>query len=200
LIHLVWPMDLMAASSDVSQCTEILQHTLEDSQTTSRLLTQIIVLLRKAGVRHLAECREHARDLAQNAIAQALRHQDRYDARRGDPGGWLYGIAVNVVRDFIRKQRRLPIQWPVHDKSFEYLLQHDTSYDELPSLIDMVDILDQFNSADQNLIQLYFLEQRSHHEIAEMLQIKVGTLRTRLTRLRRHLRDVGRRTLLENAS
>jgi RNA polymerase sigma factor (sigma-70 family) len=193
-------MELLAAAPDVSHCTEILQHTLEDTRTSERLLTQITVMLRKAGMRQLAECREHAHDLAQSSIAQAWDHRFRYDASRGEPGGWLYGIAVNVVRDFLKKRRKLPIQWPLHDKSFEYLLEDATRDDELPPPIDIVDILDRFSATDQELIQLFFLEQRSQLEIAELLNIKAGTLRTRLTRLRHHLREVGRRTLRERAS
>lgn len=193
-------MDLLAAAPDASLCTELLQHTLEDSRTTERLLTQIYVMLRKAGIRQLVDCREHAHDLAQSSIAQAWWHRDRYDASRGEPGGWLYGIAVNVVRDFLKKRKKLPIQWPLHDKSFEHLLEDDGGHDDLPSPIDIVEILDQFSTSDQELIQLFFLEQRSQLEIAEQLQIKSGTLRTRLTRLRRHLREYGRRTLRERAS
>jgi RNA polymerase sigma factor (sigma-70 family) len=105
-----------------------------------------------------------------------------------------------VVRDFLKKRRRLPIQWPLHDKSFEHLLEAVPGEDDLPPPIDIVEILDRFSVVDQELIQLFFLEQRSQLEIADMLHIKAGTLRTRLTRLRRHLREVGRRTLRERAS
>jgi DNA-directed RNA polymerase specialized sigma24 family protein len=90
-------MALTATQRDFATSQECLQHTLASSQTTERLMNQLTLLLRKAGVKPLQHCREQARDLAQSCLILALRRMDRYDVARGEPGGWLYGIAVNVI-------------------------------------------------------------------------------------------------------
>ncbi|MFO0816274.1 MAG: sigma-70 family RNA polymerase sigma factor [Gemmatales bacterium] len=194
-------MALSALQHDFATSQECLQHTLENNQTTERLMNQLTLLLRKAGVKPLQQCREQAHDLAQCCLMLALRRMDRYDAARGEPGGWLYGIAVNVVRDYLKKRRRLPIQWPVTEQSFEYLLHYqDEPFSEIPTREFLSMIRQSFSLADQRLIQLHYLDERSPAEIAELLNIKPGAVRTRLTRLRKNLRSLGQRSLQECSS
>ncbi len=45
-----------------------------------------------------------AEELAQETFAQAMACHRRFDPDRS-PGGWLHGIALNVVRKYWRKQR-----------------------------------------------------------------------------------------------
>jgi RNA polymerase sigma factor (sigma-70 family) len=95
----------------------------------------------------------------------------------------------------------LPIQWPVVEESFDYLLHYqDEPFHERPTREFLAVIRQKFSLADQRLIQLHYLEERSPPEIAELLNIKQGAVRTRLTRLRKNLRSLGQRSFQECSS
>jgi RNA polymerase sigma-70 factor (ECF subfamily) len=51
----------------------------------------------RTGDRALAE------DLLADAFERALRGRGRFDRRRGSPRTWLYAIALNVLRDHVRR-------------------------------------------------------------------------------------------------
>jgi RNA polymerase sigma-70 factor (ECF subfamily) len=51
----------------------------------------------RTGDRALAE------DLLADAFERALRARGRFDARRGSERTWLYGIALNLLRDHVRR-------------------------------------------------------------------------------------------------
>src|SRR4029078_8873391 len=69
-----------------------------------RLLT--ILHSRLGGQGHEAD------DLAQEAFLRALRHFDRFDQRYRF-STWLYTIAIRLMHDFTRAQRRRPKQRPL---------------------------------------------------------------------------------------
>src|SRR5881296_1502389 len=50
--------------------------------------------------------RAAAEDVAAAAFERAYRRRGRYDARRGSPRAWLFGIARNAALDELRRRRR----------------------------------------------------------------------------------------------
>ena len=54
-------------------------------------------LVYRTGDRALAE------DLLADTFERALRSRKRYDRRRGPPKAWLYAIALNLLRDHVRR-------------------------------------------------------------------------------------------------
>lgn len=52
----------------------------------------------RTGDRSLAE------DLLADTFERALRHRRRFDLRRGNRKTWLYAIALNVLRDHLRRR------------------------------------------------------------------------------------------------
>jgi RNA polymerase sigma factor (sigma-70 family) len=50
--------------------------------------------------------RAAAEDVAAQAFERAYRGRGRYDARRGTPRAWLFGIARNAALDELRRRRR----------------------------------------------------------------------------------------------
>src|SRR5919199_4892430 len=50
--------------------------------------------------------RAAAEDVAAQAFERAFRRRSRYDARRGTPRAWLFGIARNAALDELRRRKR----------------------------------------------------------------------------------------------
>ena len=51
--------------------------------------------------------RAAAEDVAAAAFERAYRRRGRYDARRGSPRAWLFGIARNAALDELRRRKRV---------------------------------------------------------------------------------------------
>lgn len=133
-----------------------------------------------------------AEDLASTVYLQAWRSRRRAVEVDGSPLPWLYGIAANVVRNHQRWQRR-------HRRALarteliepEGVALADTVTDQVDSerrLVAILDRLTELPSGDQDVFTLVAWEGLSYAEAAAALKIPIGTVRSRLSRVRRRLR------------
>ena len=123
-----------------------------------------------------------------------------FDRRRGyatqerpNARPWLMGIAINVMRhDFRRRLREA--------RAFDRLNPKESYPDHELSVVSDFDAIDQMNLVraalakvpDQELeaLLLSVLDRHTYEQIAEVLQIPIGTVRSRIHRARRHLSDL----------
>ncbi|MCC7102976.1 MAG: RNA polymerase sigma factor [Fimbriimonadaceae bacterium] len=127
--------------------------------------------------------RELAADATQETFLTALRRASSF---RGDSDAktWLFGIALNTCRSLSRKQTRdLPL-----DEILELQAQSGT-----PNLSAMrlTQALKKVSPEHQEVVILHELDGFSYLEIAQMIEIPEGTVKSRLHHaflaLRRHL-------------
>ena len=125
-----------------------------------------------------------AEDLASETFTIAFHRRSSYDLSRPDAAPWLYGIAVNLVRDQRRtEERRLRAyarSSPVDDTEYE---RDDWRLDRTVAAA-----LLELPLADRNLILLHAWAQLSYRELATALDLPLGTVRSRLSRTRSKLR------------
>lgn len=132
--------------------------------------------------------RDAAADLASEVFVRAFRARHRYDPTRPTCLPWLYGIAVNVVGDRIRRLRR-------HPRSYLHLAvteDFDDAEDRLVAATVVEEIRDglsRLTQADRDTFLLFALEDLSYSEIAVVLGIPIGTVGSRISRARRILRE-----------
>ena len=135
-----------------------------------------------------------AEDLAQETFIRAFRGVRRF---RGESSfkNWLYTIAANVARTHLGKHTR---QAPVWDRRLE---ADDVSENHLTSPIDSVeDTVIRRQALDRALstlpedlritLVLHDVEGLEYREIAEVLDIPVGTVMSRIFRARQRLRPL----------
>ena len=134
--------------------------------------------------------RAHAEDLAQETFMQAWRSFDRFE-----PGtncrAWLFKILFNVIRHDRRQlfnfnlrsfRRQADEEMPEPELAYEPPVpQHLTDEDVLAAL-------DRVPAQYSEVVVLADVEEFAYREIAEMLDIPVGTVMSRLSRGRARLR------------
>jgi RNA polymerase sigma-70 factor (ECF subfamily) len=169
-----------------------------DTSTFEALLTP---LLRPAyGVAlHLARDPADAEDLVQEAALLAFRHFDSFQQGTNFKA-WFFQIVVNCFRAKYRKEKRRPQTVDLDDTPDLYLyartaetgLQGEPE-DPAGALMARMDT-EQVTAAIAALPEeyrmvssLYFVQDFSYQEIAEVLHCPVGTVRSRLHRGRKML-------------
>ena len=133
---------------------------------------------------------EEARDLAQDVLIRLHKGLARY--REGNFEGWLYRTTVNAFRDRLRKRKRLredmlAEQEPPGMRTGR-IVEEAVQLAELHDVVQraLVKIPPEYREA----VVLRDLEGRSYDEIAEILDIPPGTVRSRIHRGRESLRQI----------
>ncbi len=132
---------------------------------------------------------DFAQDVVCEVFLRAFGKRRSFDLGRESARPWLFGIANNVVREFLttrsRTNRPLPlIADPPHDPLEDVVSRLDA--EQLRGSIK--GSLELLSNADLEVLLLYALSDLSYEEISDALEIPVGTVRSRLFRARRILR------------
>ena len=139
-----------------------------------------------------------AADSVQDACLLAFRKFSSF--RGGSFRNWLARIVVNVCYDELRRQRRHPVQsleplTPNEDNPSPYWLA-DTSASPEAQLerkeweATLQACIERLPSKHQAILILIDMEELSYEEAAEILEIPIGTVKSRLARARIQLKNV----------
>ena len=122
--------------------------------------------------------RELASDAAQDAFLRAASALRRFDRRRPlEP--WLVRIAVNRAIDLVRKRRRLV---PAEEAREPF------GFDDPPADEELSAALQALRPERRAVIALHYWFDYTTPQIAEVLEVPVGTVNSRLARALRDLR------------
>jgi RNA polymerase sigma-70 factor (ECF subfamily) len=125
------------------------------------------------------ENRERAEDLAQETFLAVIRATSRYEPR-ALVRTYLYGIALNLLAAERRKRIRDGI--PAESDS-----ELSTNADSDAALW-VRRALEKLDASEREILMLREYEQLSYSEIAQLLRIRVNTVRSRLFRARMALK------------
>lgn len=143
-----------------------------------------------------------AADLAAETFVTAFARRSAYRAQSLDARPWLYGIAHNLLRNHLRQEHRQLAAYARHGADpladagalAEFSLA-DARADAAAISARLAQILARMRGGDRDVLLLFAWGDLSYAEVAQALDIPVGTVRSRLNRARRELR-----VLVENAS
>jgi len=124
----------------------------------------------------------------------AFERRASYDCARPDARPWLYGIATNLLSHHRRSEirrlqataRLLANQMPPEDSIDEMLKALDAA--ELWSIV--VERMSLLPDIERDALVLLVWEGLSYDEIASALDVPVGTVRSRINRARRQMREL----------
>lgn len=130
---------------------------------------------------------EDADDAAQDGFLSALRHVGRYDPSRPF-GPWLVRIVANAAMDRLRRRRvrtadAIPPTLATHDPG------PDREADKSALYAALRDGLSRLPQRQRVAVVLFDVEGYTHAEIADVLGIPVGTVRSHVFHARRALRS-----------
>lgn len=144
---------------------------------------------------HVTGSADHAADAVQDAFVQAFQQLSTF---RGASHfySWLFRIAFNAAVSAQRKRRRLTTSLNGTDDDHEAAVA-DHHENTMPSALMEIrerqqqvrDALAELHDDYRNALVLKELEGLRYEEIADLLKVPVGTIRSRIHRARQELRQ-----------
>ncbi|MBL0386678.1 sigma-70 family RNA polymerase sigma factor [Tumebacillus sp. ITR2] len=159
-----------------------IQRALQSAEAMTEFLRELEPFVYRVSY-HLTGHRQDAEDLAQDSLLKVCRNLHSY---RGDCAfqSWVYRICLNTQRDAVRKKKNVSLveiqESSSTSEGFEGTLSLKLSVQKL--LKDLPEL-------DRQIFILRFEQDLSVKEVAQMLEMKEATVKTRLFRLRDRLRE-----------
>lgn len=141
---------------------------------------------------------DDAMDLSQETFLRAWRCLDQYQFASAF-STWLYRLCSNICIDFLRKRRRqqtvpltfedadgeeqtyaLPDAQPLPEEQVELKLTRETLAAAMAQLL----------PEHRAVLQLRVVNEMSYEQIADVLDIQIGTVKSRLSRARNQLKKI----------
>lgn len=133
-----------------------------------------------------------ADELASQAFLVAFDKRDRFECERPSARPWLFGIATNLLRHHQRGFRR---QLRAYERTGVDPVVD--AFDGLEARVDAAEMgrelaaaLAQLSDEEREVLLLYAWADLTYTEIAEVLGLPVGTVRSRLHRARGRVREL----------
>ena len=134
-----------------------------------------------------------AEDLTSAVFLEAWRRRSEVQISGTSLLPWLYGVANNLVRNYRRADRRLSIVLarvqPIEDTP-DLAEEVAERLDAEQRMRHVLEVVNELREEDQEVLALCVWEGLSYQEAATALSVPIGTVRSRLSRVRTRLREL----------
>jgi len=155
-------------------------------ETLVRLYTPKLLSMTQSMLRNTQD----AQDVVQDALIRAYRALDKFKAQSSFYT-WIYRITYNLALNFIKakkRKRQVSMQALEENTGANTSEYQDSSIHSDPTKIleinhlqkKLNDALSQLSEKHRAVVIMFDIDDLSHKEIAEILQISIGTVRSRL--------------------
>lgn len=131
----------------------------------------------------LSICRKlvgtEAEDLVQQVFLAAWKGRDRFDPSKGSLGAWLSGIARFKAIDHLRAAGRRP---STPSAEVGEMVSVEPKVNQVVDRLVLSAALDSLPAARRQVVELGFFEELSHPEIADRLDLPLGTVKSHMRR------------------
>lgn len=140
----------------------------------------------------------HAADITQNVFISAWRNRESFDTSRGNVPAWLVAITRRRIVDHHRRAGRskerseLAVTQPAasdQPSAVESLTAEDGGTDSLVDRVVLVDEMRELGEPSRTILHLAFFEDLTHQQVAEKMDLPLGTVKSHIRRSLQRLRD-----------
>jgi RNA polymerase sigma factor (sigma-70 family) len=168
---------------------EVIAGSLDDPERFAVIFDRHAGEIHRYAARRLGQ--QAAADVVSDVFLAAFRNRRRYQPGRNDARPWLYGIATKVISQQLRADgRRAHLLAAVAAAPPDEFAADDIGDRIAAQRLHQVllDVLARLSPADRELVLLVAWAELSYEQAAQALQIPVGTVRSRLHRVRAKIR------------
>lgn len=133
---------------------------------------------------------EAAKDVTQEVFVSAWRGREQFDPSRGTLGAWLVGITKRRIVDHLRSEGRHANR-RAGESAAEAGAPEDERIEQVVDQVVVADALRSLPSRTRQVIELAYVHDLTHHDIADETGLPLGTvksdIRRGLLRIRHHM-------------
>ncbi len=148
----------------------------------------------KTMLTRLGAAADTAEDLAQETLLTVWRKAAYFDPARASASAWIYTIARNLRIDRLRGDKRAKLYAPYEMVEPEAPQRPDNALNATERDARLRSALKELSQEQVRVLQLSFFEGRAHGDIAALLDLPLGTVKSRvrlaMARLRQLLGDL----------
>ncbi len=143
-----------------------------------------------------ANNREDAEDILQEGFVKVFRDLHQYSGT-GNFEGWVRKVILNTALQYIRRQKQLKLQLTPEFEKWENVLTVDAEEEPFDKELvkKILHLMQHMPIGFRTVLNLYVMEGYSHQQIADELDISVGTSKSQLNRAKKHLRELVVKTI-----
>lgn len=138
-----------------------------------------------------------AEDMAQDILIKIWKGLPSYHGG-ASLSTWIYAIARNTCLTQLKKsaiRRTVSLSDPAFEQGLDGLPALQCSDPDTGAALDIHQLLDQLPDKYRQVISLFYLEQKSYEEVAALLGLPLGTVKTFLYRGKKELLRLSSRSL-----
>ncbi|NVD07367.1 sigma-70 family RNA polymerase sigma factor [Vibrio sp. JPW-9-11-11] len=167
--------------ADWASCMEKVKQ--KDKQAFALVFTHFSPRLKQFAYRHMGN-EQVALEIVQDALATVWQKSALFDGEKSSLSTWIYTIARNLCFDTLRKQKGREAHihsediWP-NDYCPPDMVEHYSPETEMLKQ-QIVKYLDILPDAQRKVVKAVYLEELPHQQVADMFDIPLGTVKSRL--------------------
>lgn len=185
---------------DLDKLKAIVQGCVREDRTCQQKIFEMYYgKMMSACLRYISD-RDEAQDVLQDGFIKVFNSIAKFDFN-GSFEGWLRRIIVNTAIDHIRKKKKDIFQVTDH----EFIINNFTeeAYNEDNESIysnlkknEILEAITQLSPAYKTVFNMYVIDGYSHQQIADILNINIGTSKSNLAKARMKLQKILKNKLL----
>ncbi|MGR5284815.1 RNA polymerase sigma factor [Vibrio maritimus] len=123
-------------------------------------------------------------EMVQEAMATVWQKAHLFDGSKSSLSTWIYTIARNLCYDMLRKQKGKELHvhaddiWPTDYCPPDFVEHYSPETDRLKEQI--LKFLEDLPKAQREVVRAVYLEELPHQQVADMFDIPLGTVKSRL--------------------
>lgn len=156
-----------------------------DRNALHQLYSRYVGYAMAVGLRYVPD-RDDLNDVIQDSFVKILSSVNRFEYRgEGSLKGWILRIVSNEAINFIKQKTKFSFV----DEFPDEIEEQDPDVDKVPPQV-LNQMISELPDGYRMVLNLYVFEQKSHKEIAEMLDIKESTSASQYLRAKKLLASI----------
>ncbi len=177
---------MIANTATVTELEALLQACREGNRKSQEVLYRQFYGYAMSVCMRYTRTRDEAIEVLNDGFMKIFTKSEKYDPERSFKG-WVRRIMINTALDFYRQQVKHYFHEDVAEA--EHTSVNETALGKLEHE-ELITLVQQLSPAYRMVFNLYVIDGYSHEEIAEQLEISVGTSKSNLARARENLKQM----------
>jgi RNA polymerase sigma factor (sigma-70 family) len=177
----------MTASYSENNPTELLKACVQGNRKSQEMLYRMYFSYAMAICMRYTKNKDEAMEICNDGFMKVFSKGDQFDTKYPFKA-WLKRIIVNTAIDYNRKNHKHN-----NHEDIETAYNVSSNYENATDLLgyeQLLQLIQKLNPSYRDVFNLFVIDGYTHEEISEMLNIPVGTSKSKLSRARESLRQM----------